>query len=372
MTIERKSFKRYLKRRWFLIGLAVTLSLLIFGLNEPKYKVLATESGKIPVKAVIVTIFEIGKDTGDIPGEFQNWVEKENLNQIYPLPIAYHDIRSNGNGLIGIVTGQGKSNAASSIMALGRDPRFDLTKAYWLIAGIAGIDPEDGSLASAAWAEYVVDGDLANEIDSRQIPASWPYGYFPQGSGAPNVKPSPTTFFNTVYHLNPNLVEWAYQLTKCIQPDDSPSMADYRAQYTGFPNAQKPPFVLKGDDLAADTFWFGRVLNQWANDWVKLWTDGKGNYVTSVFEDTGILQSLTNLSKGSLIDLNRVLVLRTASDYTSPAPNQDTTKNFATESVTGNYPDGGASFSSAYKVGSAVIHDILNHWHTYEHKIPGS
>jgi purine nucleoside permease len=35
-------------------------------------------------------------------------------------------------------------------MALGLDPRFDLTKAYWLVAGIAGIDPADGSLGCAA------------------------------------------------------------------------------------------------------------------------------------------------------------------------------------------------------------------------------
>lgn len=258
MKNQKNKFVSSLKRRWFLVGLAVALSLIIFGSDSLPVKAWDWNRapGKLQVKAVVVTAFEIGNDTGDIPGEFQNWVEKENLDRIYPLPIAYHDVRSNGKGLIAIVTGEGKSNAASSIMALGTDPRFDLTKAYWLVAGIAGIDPEDGSLASAAWAEWVVDGDLANEIDSREIPPSWPYGYFPQGSGAPNVKPPPTTFFNMVYHLNPSLVEWAYQLTKNIQLDDSPSLAKYRAQYDGYPNAQKPPFVLKGDDLAADTFWF--------------------------------------------------------------------------------------------------------------------
>ena len=29
-------------------------------------------------------------------------------------------------------------------MALGLDPRFDLSKAYWVVAGIAGIDTEEG------------------------------------------------------------------------------------------------------------------------------------------------------------------------------------------------------------------------------------
>ena len=35
-------------------------------------------------------------------------------------------------------------------MALGMDPRFDFSDAYWLVAGIAGIDPEDASIGSAA------------------------------------------------------------------------------------------------------------------------------------------------------------------------------------------------------------------------------
>ena len=187
METERKSFVTKLKRKWFLTGIAVALSLVIF--CTVPLRSTAASGGKVPVKAVIVTTFELGNDTGDVAGEFQNWVEKEKLNKIYPLPTAYHDVRSNGKGLIGIVTGEATANAASSIMALGSDPRFDLTKAYWLVAGIAGIDPEDASLGSAAWAEWVVDGDLAYEVDSREIPSSWPYGYVPQNSSGPNVKP---------------------------------------------------------------------------------------------------------------------------------------------------------------------------------------
>ena len=50
--------------------------------------------------------------------------------------------------------------------------------------------------------------------------------------------------------------------------------------------AQKPPFVLKGDQLAALTFWHGAILNDWANQWVDYWTDGKGEFVSSGMEDT--------------------------------------------------------------------------------------
>jgi hypothetical protein len=55
-------------------------------------------------------------------------------------------------------------------MGLGMDPRFDLSKAYWIVAAIAGVDPNKGSVASTAWAKFVVDGDLSYQIDAREIP----------------------------------------------------------------------------------------------------------------------------------------------------------------------------------------------------------
>ena len=130
-------------------------------------------------------MFERGADTGDAPGEYQFWVERDKLDRVFPFPQGYHDLRMNREGVLGVLTGVGTARAASTIMALGLDPRFDLTKAYWLVAGIAGIDPADGSLGSAAWAEWVVDGDLAYEIDAREIPASWKTGFVPLGKAIP-------------------------------------------------------------------------------------------------------------------------------------------------------------------------------------------
>ena len=71
--------------------------------------------------------------------------------------------------VLGIVTGEGKSHAAASIMGLGMDRRFDFSKAYWIVAAIAGVDPNKASVASTAWAKYVVDGDLSYQIDAREI-----------------------------------------------------------------------------------------------------------------------------------------------------------------------------------------------------------
>ena len=83
---------------------------------------------------------------------------------------------------------------------------------------------------------------------------------------------------------------------------------------------RSPPFVLKGDQLAAMTYWHGEKLNRWANQWTKYWTGGKGNFVTSAMEDTGTLQSLSFLAQDGRVDLDRVLVLRTASNYVMQYP----------------------------------------------------
>ena len=58
---------------------------------------------------------------------------------VLPFPQGYRDLRYNpAKGVLGIVTGVGTARAAASIMALGMDPRFDFSRAYWLVAGIAG------------------------------------------------------------------------------------------------------------------------------------------------------------------------------------------------------------------------------------------
>src|SRR6202171_3470263 len=92
---------------------------------------ITTSASPIGVKVVVVTMFERGEDTGDTPGEYQLWVEREHLDQVIPLLAGYHHVRMNKDGVLGMVTGVGTAKAAASIMALGLDPRFDLSKAYW-------------------------------------------------------------------------------------------------------------------------------------------------------------------------------------------------------------------------------------------------
>src|SRR5437899_6993944 len=183
----------------------------------------AQAATRIPVKVVVVTMFERGADTGDETGEFQYWVERDKLDRVYPFPQGYRDLRMNRQGVLGVVTGVGTAKAAATIMALGLDPRFDLRKSYWVVAGISGIDPADGSLGSAAWAEWVVDGDLAHEIDAREIPADWKTGYVPLRKSAPYEKPRQDVDGMT-YHLNAGLTDWAFNLTRNVALVDTEPM----------------------------------------------------------------------------------------------------------------------------------------------------
>lgn len=324
---------------------------------------------RIPVKVVVVTMFERGADTGDQPGEFQFWVEREKLTRVLPFPQSWRSLRMNPDGVLGIATGIGTAKAAASIMALGLDPRFDLTKAYWLVAGIAGVDPDDASIGSAAWAEWIVDGDLGHEIDAREIPADWKTGMIPLRKAKPYEMPRRLPDEGEVYRLAPTLVDWAYRLTKDVKLEDTEAMRDQRARYSSRRNANRPPFVLKGDTLSSSTFWHGRRLSEWANDWVKYHTDGKGNYVTTAMEDTGTMQSLVFLDAAGKVDRNRVLVLRTASNFDQQRDGITAPESLA-ETKIGSYIAYVPSLESAWRVGSIVVRELVRNWARYESQLP--
>ncbi len=83
----------------------------------------------LPVKVVIVTLFEVGADQGDPPGEFQFWKERRPWTQTIPFPQGFHElVYDSKNEVLAIVTGMGTAKSTAAIMALGLDQRFDLRK----------------------------------------------------------------------------------------------------------------------------------------------------------------------------------------------------------------------------------------------------
>jgi purine nucleoside permease len=334
----------------------------LLGVQTPK------PASPIAIKVVVVTMFERGEDTGDAPGEFQFWVEREHLDQIFAQPAGYHHLRLNRDGVLGMVTGVGTAKAAASVMALGVDPRFDLSKAYWIVAGIGGGDPADVSLGSAVWADHVVDGDLSFEIDARQIPEGWTTGYVPLRKGTPYELPA-SDFYGEVYTLNPLLVGWAFQLTHDLPLQDSSALRLARARFAGFSNALRPPFVARGDTLSASTFWHGSRMEDWANAWTRYYTQGKGNYMVAAMEDSGTLEALTFLGHAGRVDLQRVLVLRTISNYDREPPGVTVAESLK-EMVSGNYSAYLPALEAAELVGDKVVRTLVEHWSDFEFSIP--
>ena len=327
-----------------------------------------TPTPPLPVKVVVVAMFERGEDTGDVPGEYQLWVEREHLDQVIDVPAGYHHVRINKDGVLGMLTGVGTAKAAASVMALGLDRRFDFSKTYWIVTGIGGGDPADVSLGSAVWADYVVDGDLAFEIDGRQIPENWATGYVPLRKGTPYEQPM-TVDYGEVYALNPDLVAWAVQLTEHVPLEDSEKMRTSRARFSGFPNALKPPFVTRGTALSASTFWHGSKLEEWANQWTRYYTGGKGNYMVAAMEDSGTMQALTFLNHAGRIDLQRVLVLRTVSNYDREPPGTSAAESLK-EMVSGNYSAYMPALGAAETVGDKVVRDMVEHWSERRERTP--
>lgn len=329
----------------------------------------AAKSRPIPVKVVIVAMFEVGNDTGDQPGELQYWVERDHLDRVYPLPAGYHPVRVNREGEMAVLTGQGTAHAAATIMALGLDPRFDLSHAYWLIAGIAGGSPDRISLGSAAWARWVVDGDLGYEIDAREMPAEWTTGYIPLRKTRPFEAPA-APLDGQVYALNIELANWAYHRTGNTPLADSERLKEVRSHFDGAA-AQQPPAVILGDEVSSSTYWHGKLSDAWAAEWMRYFTDGKGQFATTAMEDTGTLQALRGLANAGRVDWNRILVLRTVSNYDQQPRGMTAADSLAHQRI-GSYSAYLPSLEAAYTVGHVVVQELLGNWTKYSRGVSGS
>lgn len=344
-------------------SLLMLLAMSVSALSQPDQ---TSASAPVPmeVRVAVLVNFELGEDTGDSPGEFQFWRERglgsKALDECIELPFSTHDACVDRDaGLLVTFTGLTQDRAAASVMAMGLDPRFDFRNTYWIIGGIAGIDPHDGTLGSAVWGRWVVNGDWAHEIDAREIPEDWDTGYLPFMASEPYPEPRADDT-GKVYALNAELADWAYELTKGVSLQDSDGAAALRAEYKGFPEALGKPQVMRGDNLSASTFWHGELLNRWANDWVSYWTEGEGEFVTTAVEDSGILEALRFLDAGGRVDLQRVMHLRTASNFSMQPPGMSAAQSLTRE--TDGFGGMRPAVENLWRVGSRVAREIVNNW----------
>lgn len=314
----------------------------------------------LPIRMVVVTAFQHG-EAG--VGEMRAWMADAPVKLPFAAsdhPLRYDPVRR----LLVVSTGMGSPRAAAAIMALGTDMRFDFRKSYWLVAAIAGIDPQVGSIGSAAWIGDVVDGDFGFEIDAREAPADWPTGKLPWFKPRPYDLPAPTDTSHNVLKLNPGLRDWAFSLTRAIALPDSAVLAKERAAYKGVANA--PPSVLTGSELSGQSWWAGKLATEHARRWVDYWSGGR--FAMSAMEDSGIARSLELLGKMDRADPQRLMILRTASDYTAPPDGVSASDYVA--AIQKNLPATKDALAAAYMIGRPVVEEITTHWGRYGDTIP--
>lgn len=324
----------------------------------------AARAEPIQVKVVVLTMFEVGQPTGDVAGEFQLWAERWPFTREVAVPGIEAPVRISDDGVVLVLAGM-NARSRQSVTALALDPRFDTRRAYWLVAGIAGVDPRTGSVGSAAWADWVVEADAAHEMDDREAPKDWPWGIYSLRTRAPGVKGSAAGASGMAWRLDRGLVDWAFDLTKDVALPDSDQLKAARAGFAEAPG-RAPPFVYRGDSLGTARFWHGVRRTAWARDWVSLWTDGQGLFAMTNCEDNQVMDALTLLAPTGRVDARRALVLRTASNYAHAPPS-------AADPVYSGLGGGlGAGVEAAWRVGSPVVRALVAGWERYGETLPGT
>jgi purine nucleoside permease len=310
-------------------------------------------------KVMIVSMFgPEGKVWLDKLGPWQD-IRVPGLSPDYPV------VRCNEAGVCVMTTGMGHANAAASIMALTFSPRFDLRHTYFLIAGVAGIDPARGTLGTATWANYLVDFDIQWEVDSREAPPNWTSGYLGIFAKNPGDKP-PLEYRTEVFELNHQLTDAALALSRDVQLADASQAQTTRAKYDYAP-ANQPPTVVQCDTLSGDTWWSGNAIGERAREWTRIVTDGKGNYCTTQQEDNATYEALKRAASADRVDLQRVAVLRTGADFDRPPKGVSSVDNLLNTNGQGG---GDIALANLYRAGSPLVQSIVTQWSEWREGVP--
>lgn len=164
-----------------------------------------------------------------------------------------------------------------------------MTDTYFLIAGIAGISPKEGTTGSVAFSKYAIQVALQYEFDAREMPESWNAGYFPQGATAPDVYPG-DVYGTEVFEVNEALMNMAVQFANSSASNlsDNTAAQTYRENFSvdsvqtwlattnysdsekaeclalaqQYVPATKPPSVITCDTATSDVYFSGVALGE--------------------------------------------------------------------------------------------------------------
>jgi purine nucleoside permease len=312
--------------------LLLCLIVLFVGMPSlPHVQAQARATHTFRVKVFIITMFA---------AEAQHWLENETWPLTFTSPGADNVIHCKREGQCLTITGVDKVNAATSMMAILRDPQFSFRQTYFLTAGTASTSPDRGTLGSTAWARWVVDWDQGFHLLPATVP-DIPFGY---------IAPS-TTFPDStaVFQLNKTLVQLAYRLTAHLKLQDSAAANAERHLYPEL--ARQHPSVVRCDTIAGDNIWVGHKLSQEAQYITGMLTKGEGHNCTYEQEDTAVAGALQRTGH-----LDHYLSLRAPSAFDQPHPGQS-----VQEFINAHFRANDIATANLYKVGSTVAHYLLEH-----------
>ncbi|HEY1394194.1 MAG TPA: purine nucleoside permease [Methylibium sp.] len=343
-----------------LLRLARALCTALAGLAATFANAQAADAPR-PVKVLIITMFG---------PEAAPWIEPFKLTQEIAVPglsTDYPALKCNSDDVCLLTTGMGHANAAASTLAVALDPRFDLRQSYVLISGIAGIDPAQGTLGTAAWARWLIDFGIAHEIDARETPRHWKSGHFGILTKGPGEKPK-FDYRTEAFRLDEALLQQALALSRDVQLADSKEAKAYRAHYRQAP-ASEPPRVTQCDTLAGDTWFHGHTLGRQARDWAKLLSDGQASYCTTQQEDNATYNALARATAAGRADVKRLAVLRTASNFDRPYPGQTAYASLmaSTSGATGGFVP---ATENLVRAGGPLVRDIVARWALWKDGVP--
>jgi purine nucleoside permease len=166
-------------------------------------------------------------------------------------------------------------------------------------------------------------------------------------------------------------VDWAYGLTKDVKLDDSAPLQAFGRRFEGYPVAQQPPSVILGDSIGSDRFFHGEIMARWAEDWDRIYTRGAGRLAISDCEDAGVCLALQRLAAMGRVDFSRLLILRTACNFTVPPTGVTAAKSLFGDTISDS---SGVAYLPAleadYRVGSVVALKLLDGWDKYRDRVP--
>ncbi|RDW69928.1 purine nucleoside permease [Coleophoma crateriformis] len=322
-------------------------------------------ASKIAPKVFIISMFSyeanIWYENAETEGSIGNLLEK---NITVPgFSMLFPDAHCLADGSVcQLTTGESEINAASTISALMYSPYFDLTKTYFMIAGIAGINPKYGTLADVALSKYAVQVALQYEFDAREMPENWTTGYFPQGSYAPDEYPS-SLYGTEVFELNEALRDIAVGFASTATLNDSATAIKYRANYNSsalYAAATQKPSVITCDVATSDVYFSGALLGEAFENFTTLVTNGSATYCMTAQEDNASLEAMLRAAITGLVDFSRIILMRTASDFDRPYLGDSVANNLLYNDVGGSTP----AFENIYLAGTPIVKGILDGWNS--------